>query len=162
MFIIKKNQPAKKLPDEAALNLFRRQDFPLSLISNKASPGLFPSGWRSNQMGVFDPSASPSCRTLTRSVCMCVCESGGDRGFNSCREEKPCFIEKEIREASCKIAGNVWSIREEEPYFLSNLRLRDVSRWAGDPELMSTVGSVQMAADGHRCSSLVLISIINL
>lgn len=79
----------------------------------------------------------------------------GDGGFNSCREEKPCFIEKEIREAPCKIAGNVWSIRVEEPYFLSNLRLCDVSRWAcaGDPELMSTVGSVQMAADCHRCSN---------
>lgn len=95
-------------------------------------------------------------------ICVCVCvrvwKRGYGGGFNSCREEKPCFIEKEIREASCKIAGNAWSISEEEPYFLSNLRLCDVSRWAcaGDPELMSTAGSVQMTADCHRCGSLVL------
>lgn len=145
-------QVDKKPPDEAALNLFRRQHFPLSLISNKASPGLFPSGWRSNQMGVFDPSASLSCRTLARSVC--VWESG-EGGFNSCRGEKPCFIEKEIGEASCKIAGDVWSIREEEPYFLPNLRRCDVSGWAcaGDPELMSTTGQ---RSNGGRLSSLQL------
>lgn len=35
-------------------------------------------------------------------------------GFNSCREEKPSFIEREMREASSQITGNVgWTRREE-------------------------------------------------